>query len=95
MSDDLKLQQEVNKGHRAKLLLDDPILKEAFETLEAQLVKAWIATEAKAAIDRENAFRMIHAQRKVRDLLQTYLDNGKIADAQIKKALRERQVKAA
>lgn len=90
MTDEIKLQQEATKGRKAQALLEDPILKEAFQVLEAELIAAWVATPARDVNGRENAFRMVHAIRKSRDLLHSYVSNGKVAEAEIKAALRLR-----
>ena len=92
MTDETKLQQDINKGNRAQLLLEDPILKEAFEVMEREMVEAWAASPARDVNGRENAFKMVHAIRKTRDLLRSYVSNGKLADAEIRAALRLKAV---
>lgn len=88
MTDESKLQQAATKGQRAKQLLEDPLFVEAFDTLEKQLIEAWISSHPRDAIGRENAHRMIHAHRKVKDLLLNCMANGRVAEADIRAALR-------
>ena len=86
-------QEDVNRANRAKLLLEDPLFKEGFDTLEKQLIDAWLATHPRDAVGRENAFRMVHAHRKVRDLLLICMSNGKVAEAEIRQALKDSERK--
>lgn len=78
-----KLQEEANRAVRAKSLMDDPLLKEAFDRLDAEYVKAWRETNARDDDARQRLWQAVNLVGKVRDHLAIVLANGKLAQAQI------------
>ncbi len=72
----------------AAALLDDPILKEAFDLLEAEAVNAWASSAAAQQQEREWAFLMLKAVRRVRGNLEAVIAEGKIAAQPLMRAVR-------
>jgi hypothetical protein len=83
MSDEARLNEMAARGGRAKELLDNELLMEAFETLEASYVAAWRATAIDDMTGREKLFLAINIVGKVRDHLASAVANGKLARAEL------------
>lgn len=67
------------KAARAKALLDDPILKEAFDVIE----KAQISTFTDQVCDAEQlmeAHRMVRALRLLQGQLTSFITDGKLLE---------------
>lgn len=84
MSDESVLERAAARAVRAKALLDDEILSEAFAALEMSYVAAWRATTVDDAAGREKLFLAINIVGKVRDHLAGVVANGQLARAELK-----------
>lgn len=83
MTDEAKLRQQHDRGHRAKQLLENPLFQEAFDTIENTITEAWKHTGADEEDARRNAYLM---QRLLRDLRQHFvsaLSTGKVAEKKL------------
>ena len=85
MIDEDKLSQARAKAQRAQNLLDNELLKEAYAKLEAELVDAWIKTPPRDTDGRERCWAAVQANRKHRDYLESVVNDGKLASAELKK----------
>jgi hypothetical protein len=83
MTEEIKLLNEVERGRRAQDLLADPLLMEAFGTLEQAYTTAWAGTAVKAVEDREIVWRHMQSLRKVRSHLETAVRTGTMAKSQL------------
>jgi hypothetical protein len=83
MTDEDKTQLAISRGARAKALLGDDLLTEAFTTLEAEYLKAWRATGVKQMEERERFWQAIQLLGLVRDHLGFVVGDGKIAQAEL------------
>jgi hypothetical protein len=81
------LDLDARVRHAANLL-KDPILFEAFETVEAEAINAWASTGAAQQQEREWAFLMLKAVRRVRGNLEGVIAEGKIAAQPLMRAVR-------
>lgn len=79
------LQQDINRAARAKALVDDALLAEAFNTLEAAYIAAWRATPPLDTQAREKLFLAVNVIGKVKEHLQSVIANGKLADAEMQR----------
>ncbi len=84
MSDESVLERTAARAVRAKALLDDEILNEAFAVLEQSYIAAWRATTVDDAAGREKLFLAINIVGKVRDHLAGAVANGNLARAELK-----------
>jgi hypothetical protein len=84
MIDEHQLMREVSKAERAKQLLENELLVEAFATLEADYIAAWKLTPARDSDGRERLWQAVQIVGKVRDHLGKTIENGKLANAQLK-----------
>lgn len=88
-----KTQQAIERGHKAKNLLEDDLVKEANEHIEAELWRLFKETKPsdKDALEEIKAMQYFHV--KYWAYLQRVLTDGKIAQINLeakKKSLKER-----
>ena len=83
MIDELKANNEMSRGARARALLDNELLDEAFAALEAAYVERWRATHIDDERGREKLFIAVNVVGKVRAHLATITANGHIAAKQL------------
>jgi hypothetical protein len=87
MADECLLEQAAAKAMRAQALLEDELLAEAFDALEANYTSAWRRTTIDDAAGREKLFLAINIVGKVRDHLSSVVANGKLAQAELNELL--------
>jgi hypothetical protein len=80
-----KLRNATIRASRAQALIDDPLLKEAFETLDAAYIKAWRDSDARDDDGRQRLWQALQVLGKVRGHLASVVNNGKLAQAEIDK----------
>jgi hypothetical protein len=85
MSDDFKLQQDANRGAKAAALLQNELLNEAYEEIEAALIQKWKSSEPDDTDGRELTWHMLRANTRHKQLLQSHISNGKVAQAELNK----------
>lgn len=83
MSDENRLDHAAAKAVRARQLLDNELLSEAFAVLEEKYIAAWRATTIDDVGAREKFFLAITVVGKVRDHLEAVVANGKLAQAEL------------
>lgn len=71
-------EQEERRGEEARVVLDNPIYREAFAQIEANIV-AKMALQATTAAEAEELRRLMIALRKVRTYLEQVLTTGTMA----------------
>ena len=69
----------VARAEQAQRLLDDPLLTELLDSIEAAAITAWSSTAIDAVEHREMAYHSLKASRRVRDTLKGVVDNGLVA----------------
>jgi hypothetical protein len=75
------LEKEAARGTQAARVLDEPLLKEAFETLEARLIGTWQTTSDPKV--RESLWYEQRALSKLRGHLKELVETGKLARKQL------------
>ena len=70
--------EQVHRANHAQELKDNPILQEALETWQKDLMKAWENSPARDAEGREKLFLMVQASKQFQTYIQTLVDNGKM-----------------
>jgi hypothetical protein len=83
MTDDSKLHAATTRAMRAKALLGDELLIEAFDTIEADLIEGWKASNPRDTDGRERVWNALQAVGKVKDFLQNAIANGTIATREL------------
>jgi hypothetical protein len=82
MSED-KLNEALARAARAKLLLEDELLADAFDMLDREYVKAWRESHARDTDARERLWQAVQIVAKVRSHLSSAVSNGKIAQREL------------
>jgi hypothetical protein len=70
--DEGKRREEQNRGERAKALMRDPLIVEAFDVLEEKYVGAW-----------KDSFQMYQALMVVRGHLSEVIETGDLAKLEL------------
>ncbi|WP_298255850.1 hypothetical protein [Bradyrhizobium sp.] len=83
-----QLGEAAAQALRAKNLLDNELLSEAFKSLEDSYAAAWRATGIDDVAAREKLFLAINIVGKVRDHLSSIVAGGKLAQAELKELAR-------
>ena len=79
-------EDQVNKGRKAKQLLEDETLNAAIAKLENDQLWAFRSSKPEESVKRETAWCMMQAIDGLRQELIRIMDNGKIAQAAISKS---------
>lgn len=73
---------KVHLGNHAKRLLDDPVMRLAFEYVTTDLMKTWRETATEDAEKREDAYRMLRALDGVEFKLRRFAGNATLIAAE-------------
>ena len=76
--------EEVIRGHKAAQVLDNELVKEAFEEVRKHILKVWESTPARDVEGREWTFKLFQASLKFEEIFKGYIDTGKVAADKIK-----------
>lgn len=77
-----KRREEQNRGERAKALMRDPLIVEAFDVLEGKYIEAW--KDSSSSLDeRETLFQMYQALMVVRGHLLEVIETGDLAKLEL------------
>ena len=71
------------RGQKARVLIEDPLIKEAFALMEKGVLEAWKASDGADHAGRE---RLYHYQRAIRQFRQFFTEavtTGKFAEREI------------
>lgn len=93
MIDEARLQRQAARSVRAKALLDNDLLKEAFDTLERDYTTALFETKPQDQVAREKLYMAVNVVRKVRDHLAFVVNDGKLAQKQLNEIATEAERK--
>lgn len=83
MTDEIALSRAAARAAQAQSLLDNELLKEALETLEATYIKAWRYSNVDDDKVRERLWQAVQIVGKVRDHLSIVVSHGKLADREL------------
>lgn len=72
--------EEITRGHKAKQLLDEPLLKEAFEKLEALYKEEIFLTKVDEDKERTNIYLCYNTLTTVKAHLQEIMQTGELAE---------------
>ena len=80
---DLTKQQEVERGRRAKELLENPMLVESVEKLKARYLEEWTKTVPGDVEGRERLFQAYKMVDQICAHLRIVIGDGAVSSAQI------------
>ena len=84
-------EQAAIRAEQARVLINDPLLTEAFETLERQYVEAWKQTDALNVAGKEKLHLAVNIIGKVRQHLTRVINDGALARKQIEEIERDKK----
>lgn len=79
------LRREINRGQRAKALLENTILNEAFQKVDDECVRLW--REAKDHDTREGMWLRLQSLQHVRTALEAVIKDGDLAQRKLEKLI--------
>jgi len=79
-------EQEIQRAEEARFLLEQPLLKQALDEIEAATIQRWEMAESKD--QREDYWRLFKITKLFRQALQSYIETGKLAKLQIEQEKR-------
>lgn len=91
MSED-KLQEVINRGKRAELLLNDELLKECIDGLVETYTKELFLTRPTEPQAREILYMAVNVARKFRDHLAAYAANGRVSQRELDMLIERKRV---
>ena len=93
MSEDDKLLKARSDGSRALTILNDEMIQEAFAALKQSYTEKLFNTTIDQVGGREKLYMAVRVVDEVARHLQSIADNGKIADAELNRLIREAEAK--
>ena len=81
MTDQKELDRQ--RGINARLLLETPLLVEAFAETRKEYIAAWEKTPVRDHEGREKLWLMVRTLDKVKGHLQTVMEGGKLAEREL------------
>ena len=85
------LRHDIRRGERARELLDEPLLREALEAIEAQCFEDWRTTSPRDIDSRERLWLMLQLGRRFRQHLESHIESGRLAKGRLAEIERERR----
>lgn len=82
-------EQQKEMAFQAKIIAENPAFQKAFETVKKVYVDKLIATNHDEASQREYFHICINALEDVKNVLELYLQNGKVLEKELKKKARK------
>lgn len=93
MADEGKLRQQAERGERAKRLLENELLQEAFASVEKAIDDGWKGTSAHEKEQRENAYMMHRLLGNFREHIAQVVRTGDGAAKQLLRIEQESKLK--
>jgi len=76
-------EKEIQRGHEAKRILEDPIFVEAIQKVSAELDHEWLNSPIRDTEGREKIYMMKRMLNVLHVQLQSVMETGKLASKQI------------
>lgn len=86
-------EKELERGARAKALIENDLLQEAFDLMRDNLIESWKGTKGIDTDGREKAWMMMKVLDEVERYLHNVLQTGKLAEKMIEDAQRQEMLK--
>ncbi len=81
--DEGKLRNQESRGERAKLLLENELLKEGFEKIHEALIQSWKESKPDEKERRDDAWRSLKLLEKLQSELTRIVRTGKDAKTRL------------
>ena len=76
-----KTELEIQRGRDAELLLQHPLLQEAFEVIEREVTEQWQNSPARDVDGREKLWLTLKLLKQVRHQIVSVVETGQVAQA--------------
>ena len=93
MPDEIALHKAAARAQQAKALLEDPLLKEAFTTLERSYIDEWRSTDPADMDRRERLFLAVNQVERVKSNLAAVISDGTLAAKELERLYAEQDRK--
>jgi hypothetical protein len=93
MASEDKLRDALQRGDRAKLLLQNELLIEAFEKLENKIMEEWKATDPEDKERREDAWRSLKLLQTLQGQFRRIVTTGEAASKELVRIRKESLLK--
>lgn len=80
----MDLIEQQTRGTEARMLLDNPIMKEALDAIEREVFDQWMQCPARDKDGKEALWQLAKTAQKFRGILTGYIETGKLATEQMK-----------
>ena len=81
----MEKEKEIQRGHRAKAILDDEIFAEAIQKVSTELDQEWLNSPIRDTEGREKIYMMKKMLNVLLVQIQSVMETGKLASKQINK----------
>ena len=88
-TDEINLNNEVNRGELARQVTDNPVYREAFIMMNAQLMSDFQDTKFKQQDERDEIWRKMQTLNRFESFFEQLMENGKFADATLRQKLKK------
>ena len=78
-----ELHSQVLRASKAKLLMENDLLTEALNAIEAEVIQTWGAAPARDKEGKEQAWQLYKTAQKFRGMLLGYIEAGKLAESRL------------
>lgn len=85
-------QELMQRGERARQLLEEPMIRDALNLIEQEVIGQWSACPARDVEGREELWKLYKTAQKFRGVLQSIMESGKLSAHQLqsKKTIAQR-----
>lgn len=90
MADIYNIEDKIVKGNDAQHLLDNPILKEAFKTIEGHLEDRALSTKTTDIKECQDVIRAKQILTGIQKAIYTFIEDGKFKQAELNAILKEK-----
>ena len=81
----MEIEKEIQRGHRAKELLEDPIFSEAIQKVSVELDQEWLNSPIRDTEGREKIYMMKRMLNVLLVQIKSVMETGKLASKQVDK----------
>ena len=78
-----KLREQAQRASRAKQILENDLVVEAFDLIEKRIYESWQTSSADETTERENAYLMHRLLQNFRTQFTQAIAKGKVADREL------------
>lgn len=77
----MSLQTEMERGHRAREVIENEVYAEAWAAIESEVIRQW--RDARSPQDREQLHQFLLMHEKAKTALESVMRTGQLAEAEI------------